>query len=436
MARIPRSEQFRQEWQEILSYGVAGENEGLLDALVRTGAQYMLQVAIEEEVTEFLGREHYQRGERIRQGLRNGYEPKRLITGQGVIEIGVPQVRDTDEPFHSEILAAITNRSETLEELIRRMYVRGLSQQDVADAFAEAFDERVMSKSTVSRVAKTLQEEFDNWRKRDLSKDPVIYLFLDAVYLPARQGDRGKDAVLCAYGITEWGRKVLLHLDMGEKESYAAWLGFLYNLVDRGVTSPVLVASDGSPGLRKAVREVYPRAIRQRCKVHKTRNILAKTPKSAQKFLGNEIKKIFAAQDQKEAMRLAQTVIERYRDEYPSAIACLEEDLKECLAHLILPPAHHKATGTTNLIERLFGEGRRRTKVVGRFPNEGSCLRLVFATLMAASKSWRGVRMTPAMLKELRQLKNNLYGEESETAVSANAEDGSREAGGELAQAL
>jgi len=104
MARIPRSEQFRQEWQEILTCGIKGEGEGLLDALVRTGARYMLQVAIEEEVTEFLGREHYQRGERIRQGYRNGYEPKRLVTGQGVIEVGIPQVRNTDEPFHSELL--------------------------------------------------------------------------------------------------------------------------------------------------------------------------------------------------------------------------------------------------------------------------------------------------------------------------------------------
>jgi len=190
MSRIPRSEQFRQEWQEILTRGIKGEEEGLLDALIRNGARYMLQVAIEEEVTEFLGREHYQRGERIRQGYRNGYEPKLLVTGQGVIEVGIPQVRNTDEPFHSELLAAFTTRSETLEELIRHMYVRGLSQQDMADAFAEAFDERVMSKSTVSRVARAIQEEFDAWRKRDLSKDPVLYLFLDAIYLLARQGER------------------------------------------------------------------------------------------------------------------------------------------------------------------------------------------------------------------------------------------------------
>lgn len=147
------------------------------------------------------------------------------------------------------------------------------------------------------------------------------------------------------------------------------------------------------------------------------RNVLAKVPKSAQKILKGEISKIFAAQDKKEALHLAQILVERYQDHYPSAIACLKEDLEECLAHLALPAAHHKATGTTNLIERLFEEGRRRTKVVGRFPNEGSCLRLFFATLLAASQSWRGVRMTPAILKELRELRATLYGQEVEMPV-------------------
>ena len=232
--------------------------------------------------------------------------------------------------------------------------------------------------------------------------------------MPARQGERGKDAVLCAYGITESGSKVLLHLDMGEKESFAAWQGFLYNLVDRGIASPVLVASDGSPGLRKAIREVYPRALRQRCKVHKMRNVPAKTPKAAQKMLKGEITKVFTVQDKKEALRLAQTLIERYQDHYPSAIACFKDDLEECLAHLALPPAHHKATGTTNLIERLFEEGRRRTKVVWRFLNEASCLRLFYATLIAASKSWRGVRMTPAILKDVLELRAAQYGQETE----------------------
>jgi len=124
-------------------------------------------------------------------------------------------------------------------------------------------------------------------------------------------------------------------------------------------------------------------------------------------FAANRGGQLFKMQipDKKEALRLVQTLIDRYQDQYPSAIARLKEDMEECLAHLVLPPAHHKATGTTNLIERLFEEGRRRTKVVGRFPNEGSCLRLLFATLLAASKSWRGVRMTPAMLKELRELR-------------------------------
>jgi len=155
------------------------------------------------------------------------------------------------------------------------------------------------------------------------------------------------------------------------------------------------------------------------------RNVLAKAPKSAQKILKAEITKVFNASDYKEALKLVNKLIERYRDQWPSAISCFEEDIESCLAHLKLPPAHHKATGTTNLIERLFEEGRRRTKVIGRFPNEGSCLRLFFATLMAASQSWRGVRMTPALLTETREIKCRLYGTKAtsgDAAVIANTE--------------
>lgn len=416
MNRVPPSERMREEWNAILTTGIGGEGS-LLDTLVRLGARYMLQKAIEEEVTEFLGRDHYQRGERSREGYRNGYEPRTLKTAQGAIELAVPQVRGTEEPFRSELLAAVANRTEALEELARRMYVRGMSQRDVAEAFYEVFDERMMSKSTVSRVAKSLQADFDAWRKRDLSGDPVLYLFLDAIWLKVRQGERMKEAVLCAYGITESGRKVLLHLDLGEKESYTAWLGLLHNLVERGVTNPLLVASDGAPGLRKAIREVYPRAMRQRCKVHKIRNVLAKAPRAAQKILKAEIHKVFYAGSYKEAMRLGKALIERYRDKWPSALECLEDGLEECLAHLRLPPAHHKATGTTNLLERLFGEGRRRTKVVGRFPTEGACLRLMFATLTAASQGWRGVRMTPEIRAELQRLRQQQAGNSSELPV-------------------
>lgn len=411
--RVPPSAGFREEWDAMLTCGVDGR-ESLLGSLVRGAARYMLQVALEEEVAEFLGREHYGRGERKHRGYRNGYEPKRVVTAEGPIELAVPQVRDTASGYRSELLEALTKRTASFTDLVQQMYVRGMSQQDVAQAFAETFDERVLSKSTVSRVAKSLQDEFDTWRKRDLSADPVIYLFLDAIYLKARQGERGADAVFCAYGITETGRKILLHLDLGEKESHTAWLGFLQNLAERGVTQPLLVASDGAPGLRKAIREVFPRALRQRCKAHKLRNILARAPKSGQRILKEQISKVFRCEDHAEALRLARELVERYEEQWPSAIACFKDDLEECLAHLRLPPIHHRATGTTNLIERLFEEGRRRTKVVGRFPTEGSCLRLFFATLMAASRGWRGVRMSPATTLALQELRAELYGRKQE----------------------
>lgn len=178
------------------------------------------------------------------------------------------------------------------------------------------------------------------------------------------------------------------------------------------------MASDGAPGLRKAIREVFPRALRQRCKAHKVRNILAKAPKSGQRMLKEQIGKVFGCQDHAEALRLARELIERYEEKWPSAIACFKDDLEECLAHLRLPPIHHNATGMTNLIERLFEEGRRRTKVIGRFPTEGSCLRLFFATLMADSRGWRGVRMSPATVLSLQQVRAELYGQKAKAEAT------------------
>jgi len=409
MSRVPPSERLREEWSQVLSQGSREEGH-LLDELVRLSVQYMLQKALEDEVTEFLGRGHYRHGERARRGHRNGYEPAKLRTAQGTVELAAPQVRGTDEPFRSALLQAVANRTAALEELAHRMYVRGLSQADVAATFFEVLDERVLSKSTVSRVAQSLQAEYDAWRKRDLSADRVLYLLLDAIWLKTRQGERTTEAVLCAYGITWSGRKVLLHLDLGQKESHTAWLALLHNLVERGVTEPLLVVSDGAPGLRKAIREVYAQAQHQRCTAHKMRNILAKAPRAARSVLKAEVHKVFYASTFEEGMRLGKAFIDRFQDQWPSAVSCLEDDLAECLAHLKLPPAHHKATRTTNMLERLFGEGKRRTKVLGRFPTEGSCKRLMFATLISASQGWRGIRMTDEIRADLEQLRQQWYG--------------------------
>ncbi|MBI3779542.1 MAG: transposase, partial [candidate division NC10 bacterium] len=219
--------------------------------------------------------------------------------------------------------------------------------------------------------------EFDAWRGRDLAALPVLYLFLDAIFLPLRQGSHEKEGVLCAYGVLESGRKVLLHLALGNRESYDAWLSFLHDLTGRGLGEPVLVCTDGNPGLRRALREVFPHALKQRCLVHKMRNLLGKLPKAAIAAMKRLLRPVFEARDYPTVLRKGRELIARFRARFPSAMACLEEDLEACLVHLKLPREHRQRIRTTNLLERLFGEGKRRTKIIPRFPTEQSCLTLL-----------------------------------------------------------
>ena len=406
MRRIPPSLTMKEAISTLLQTGTPDGHP--LDALVRASARYMLQVALEQEVTDFLGRAHYQRGARRQAGHRNGYEPRALKTAEGAVTLALPQVRRTVTPFTSRLLERLGTQSGILTELAIRMYVRGLSVRDVDGAFAEATGERLLSKSAVSRLTKTLDAEFDAWRGRDLTALPVVYLFLDAIFLPLRQGSHEKEGVLCAYGVLESGQKVLLHLALGNRESYDAWLSFLHDLTGRGLGEPVLVCSDGNPGLRRALREVFPHALKQRCLVHKLRNILGKLPKAAMAAMKRLLRPVFEARDYATGLRKGRELIARFRERFPSAMGCLEEDLEACLVHLKLPWEHRKRIRTTNLLERLFGEGKRRTRVIPRFPTERSGLKLLYATLLTASKTWRGVKMTPALLREIDAVRGEL----------------------------
>jgi transposase-like protein len=382
-----------------------GPAETPMRGFVRSLARYILQVTIEEEATTFLGREHYRRGGRLRTGWRNGYEPKGVQSEAGLLQLAVPQLRATEERFHPKLVERLGNRSVDLEGLVRGMYVRGLSTQDVEDLYGESFGKSRLSKSTVSRITQQLNGDFETWRKRDLSELNVLYLFLDGQYHAARQGTDEKEGVLSAYAILEDGRPILLHLDIGPRESYDAWLSFLQDMVARGLRDPLLVIFDGAPGLHKAVKRMWPRAFRQRCQVHKMRNILAKLPRTMQGQMKRLIQQVFLASSHAQALKRGRALIAQFRDRYPAAMECLERDLEECVTYLRFPSVHHVRIRTTNRLERLNGEGRRRTKVIPRFPTERSCLALLFASLVTASKHWRGVKMTPAAIKQLQLLR-------------------------------
>jgi transposase-like protein len=394
----------KEEIDAMLKGDVPPESETPMRGFVQQVARYMLQVGIEAEATAFLGRDHYRRGDRLRDGWRNGYEPKPIQTEAGTLDLAVPQLRGTAERFSPVLPDRVGARTVELEALVRGMYVRGLSTRDVSALYQETVGTR-LSKSAVSRVTQQLQQDFEAWRRRDLSDLPLLYVFLDGQYHAARQGTDEKEGVLSAYALLDDGRPVLLHLDLGPRESYDAWLTFLQDLTARGLKDPLLVVMDGAPGLVKAVKRVWPHAFRQRCQVHKMRNILAKLPRLMRDKMKALVQQVFLAPTYELAIKRGRALIARFADRYSTAMACLEQDLEECVTYLRFPDAHHRRIRTTNRLERLNGEGRRRTKVIPRFPTERSCLTLLYASLIAASKTWRGVPMTPAIGKHLERLR-------------------------------
>jgi transposase-like protein len=394
---------------DVLANGL-DEEEDLLSTLARLGMERLVQEAIEQEVSDYLGREHYQRRapDGVHRGYRNGYEPAKLRTAEGEVKVQAPQVREAPETYRSRLLEHLEDRSEVLERLAVAMYARGLSTRDIEEAFGEATGERLLSRTAVSQLTESLWEEYEAFINRDLSDFAVEYLFLDAVYESLRQQGGGKEGVLCAWGICRDGRKVMLHLALGNKESYANWLEFARDMARRGLQTPVLVVTDGAPGLIRAVEEVYAESLRQRCLAHKVRNVTDKVPDRARDEVKAAVQAAYYAPNGELAGELRERVVAQYERAYPSAMKAFQDDWEACVAYLRCPAIHHKRIRTTNLLERSFLEERRRTKVIPRFFTEKSCLKLVFATLWRASLRWQGVRMSEVEQRQLAQLRQEL----------------------------
>jgi len=409
MNRIPPSQKIRKKTEELLNQGLDGDAD-VTSLIVRLGVERLVQEMLEQEVTDYLEREHYQRRrpEQEHRGYRNGYEPGRMRTAEGEIVVQVPQVRDAPQTYRSELMVFLRGNSDVLERLAVEMYARGLSTRDIEEALVDATGDRLLSRTAVSQVTEVLWADYQAFTDRDLSGFAVEYLFLDAVYESLREQAGLKEGVLVAWGICSDGRKVLLHLALGNKESYQNWLDFLRDLVRRGLGAPVQTTTDGSPGLIRAVEEVFPHSLRQRCLAHKTRNVLDKVPDSARDDVKAMIQAAYYAPNQEVARMIAAEVLEAYQDPYPSAMKSFQDDWEACIAYLRCPAVHHKRIRTTNLLERSFLEERRRTKVIPRFFTEKSCIKLVFATLWRASQRWQGVKMSELERQQLRLLRREL----------------------------
>lgn len=404
MKSVPPSVVMREELEADLRAGAAGPP---LRQVVARAAQLMLHVGLEEPVAAFFGRAPYERHPDAPAGHRNGYGWHAVKSEAGPLTVRPPKVRGTAEPFGLRWPTGPDRTTPELAALATHAYVRGVSDRNVEDLYAAVFGGRV-SKSAVSRAAARLQADFDRWRTRDLSALKVVSLFLDGQFHAARQGSREQEGILAAYAIGEDGRAVLLHLALGPRESTDAWTACLHDLTARGLGQPLLIITDGSPGLTRAVRAVFPGVPRPHGQVHTLRNILAKLPRLAQRELKPLVLQVFQAPDLRTALRRGRALLTRFRARFPSAMECLEKDLEECLTYLRFPVAHRRRLRTTNLLERTFGESRRRTKVIPRFPGERSCLTLVFAALITASAKWRGVPMTPPLLRQLDALRAEL----------------------------
>ena len=387
----------------------------VLEEVAHLGVRLLLQTALEAEVTEFLGRDRYVRGERAREGSRNGHCPTTIRTTSGPVTLERPKLRGTDEAFASRLLGVGVCRTNALESLVIASFVRGLSVRDVEAALAEALGaEAALSKSTVSRICEAIKVEFEAWRSRDLSGSTSTICSWTGVHFKFHSGS-GSEPVLCAWGITTEGAPVLVGLAPGESESHDAWAGFLSDLVARGLVPPLLVVSDGAPGLIGACEIVLARSLRQRCLIHRARNVMAKVPKRCPARGESRVLEALrghrrpAGQDAVDVARGRIAAFEkRYGTEYPAAVKCLTTDVASLTVYLRFPKQHWGRIRHSNFIERTFGETRRRVKVIGRLPGERSCLSLVWAVLDRASKGWRGVKHTPATTRLLADLRRQL----------------------------
>jgi len=364
-----------------------------LELFAREGAKLLLMVGLEEEVHGFLKRRPYERRRDDFCGYRNGHRDRQVSCGAGEIEVAVPRVSDTREAFHSQLLEAWQRRSKLLEETIPLLYVEGLSTRDFKRALKPLWGKSGLSRSSISRANRALKEAFNNWRRRDLSLEEIIYLFLDGVYLGVRGNSRDVEAVLVAHGISREGKRVVLHLSLGGRESTESWKGVLNDLVERGLRRPQLLITDGNPGLLKAIKDIWPEVPRQRCAVHRIRNVLARVPKKRQNEVKKALHRIFYAACLDDARDEAKQFLSHYSREFPTACETLAGRLEECLTFYRFPERHWKHIRTSNVIERAFKEVKRRTRVVGRFPNETSALVMVFSLLGEEKVKWQKVGM-------------------------------------------
>jgi putative transposase len=357
-----------------------------VEARVRQGVKAVLEEVLEEEMTQ-----HLQAGYReltpTRRGERNGYYQRNLVTPAGKIErLEVP--RDREGEFVTELFERYKRMTGDVEEAILEMYLSGISVRKIAGV-TEALSRVKVGKDAVSRIARRLEEQQREWRERSVEEKGYPYLYLDATYLKVRWGARVTTmALLVCIGVDEEGFREVLAVEVAGSEKGAAYASMLRGLVDRGLSGVRLVVSDDHEGIKAAVSGELPGAGWQRCVVHFERNVLSHVPASEMSEVADDLKAIFKVRRQKTARTLAEEFVEFYGKRFPKAVSVFEAGIEETLAYLSFPGSHHAKLRTTNMLERLFKEVKRRTRVVGVFPNETSASTLATEIALRSSEEW------------------------------------------------
>lgn len=374
MAR-PKIKRKGWDWKELLG----DEKEFLKRAI-----QEVVQEVLETEMDETIGA---RKGERTseRNGYRSGYYSRGLTTRVGKLELRVPQ--DRAGRFSTEVFERYQRSEKALVASMAEMYVQGVSTRKVK-AVTEELCGHSFSASSISRINQTLDEELKTFATRHLDEE-YPYLILDARYEKVREGGVIRShAVMVAIGINWDGRRSILAVEVANRESGTSWRDFVHGLKERGLSGVFFVVTDDHAGLKKAIGELLPEAIWQRCYVHFLRNALDYLPRKADDDCLQELRWIYDRRDLEEAQRDLQAWLQKWQQKYPKLCDWVDENIQETLSFYKLPLPHHKHLKSTNMLERLNEEIKRRTLVVRIFPNTNSCLRLIRALAVEMHENW------------------------------------------------
>jgi putative transposase len=372
---------------------------GVLEELAREGARRLLAQALEAEVAEFMEKHQDNTdAEGRRLVVRNGYLPARqLVTGIGPVEIRQPRVddrvleADSQERYSSKILPRYMRRIASVDNLVPILYLKGISTGDMSEALESILgpDASGLSATNIVRLKAQWEQDYQIWSARDLGEKPYVYIWVDGIHVNVRL-DEQASCILMVMGADSTGKKELLAVSDGYRESKASWREILLDLKRRGMSQgPKLAVGDGALGFWAALREVFPGCREQRCWVHKTANVLDKMPKCVQSKAKSMLHQMWQAPTKQKALAAYEHFLVSWREKYPKAVECLETDMEELFTFYEFPASHWVHIRTTNPIESTYATVRLRTKKTKGCGSRVATLTMVFKLAMEAQKSWR-----------------------------------------------